>query len=81
MLRSDCVIGTSVPINLFFLQVVLISQHGPSTGRIFGPTTDRIFAARETILHNSSLVDQERRQLSLTRHGELMGQSLGLGRK
>ena len=34
--------------------------------------------ARETILHNSSLVDRKQRQPSMTRHGELMGQSLAL---
>ena len=37
-----------------------------------------ICAARGTILHSSSLVDRKQRQPSITRHGELMGQSLAL---
>ena len=42
----------------------------------YGP--DGICAARETILHNSSLVDHKQRQPCITRHGELMEESLGL---
>ena len=34
--------------------------------------------ARGTILHCSRLVDHKQRQHSITRHGELMGQSLAL---
>ena len=39
---------------------------------------DRICPSRGTILHNSSLVDHKQRQPSITRHDELMEESLGL---
>ena len=51
---------------------LVIEQRGPTTG------LDRSCAACGTILHNSSLVDHKQRQPSITRHGELMGQSLAL---
>ena len=51
------------------MEVILrLNQRGPH----------RICAARGTILRNSSLVDHKQRQPSITRHGELMGQSLAL---
>ena len=45
-----------------------LDQRGPTTGP-------------GTIWHSSSLVDHKQRQPSITRYGELMGQSLAFGTK
>ena len=57
---------------LLFIQVFIVYV------RVVQLRAQGIFAARETILDNSSLVDHKWRQPFITRHDKLMGQSLGL---